>query len=66
MTLILNPIRVSVELVMRVRALSEFKKGSIGYAICAGHLNLRRKLAKLYPQTGIMGGLVDQVNRSIH
>ena len=62
----LNPIRVSVELVMRVRALSEFKKGSMGYAICAGHLNLRRKLGKLYPQNGIMGGLVDQVNRSIH
>ena len=61
----LNPIRVRIELIMRVRALSEFKKGSLGYAICAGHLNRRRILAKLYPQNGTLGGLVDQVNRSI-
>lgn len=61
----LNPIRVKIELVMRVRALSEFKKGSLGYAICAGHLNRRRMLAKIYTQNGTLGGLVDQVTRSI-
>ena len=60
----LNPIRVKVELVLRVRALSEFKKGSLGYAICAGHINRRRMLAKLHAQNGTLGGLVDQVNRS--
>ncbi len=61
----LNPIHVKIELVMRVRDLSEFKKGSVGYAICAGHSNRRRILAKLYPQNGTLSRLVDQVNRSI-
>jgi len=62
----LNPIRTSVELVMRVRGLSEFKKGSIGHAICKGYLNQRQALSKLYPQNGNIGKLFDQVNRSIH
>ena len=62
----LNPIRVRIELVMRVRGLSEFKKGSPGYAICAGHLNRRRSLAKLYPLNGNIGRLFQQVAHSGH
>ena len=62
----LNPIRVRIELVMRVRDLSGFKKGSIGYAICASHLERRRTLSRLYPQNGSMHRLFDQVMRGIH
>jgi hypothetical protein len=48
-----------------VRNLSEFKKGSPGYAICASHLDRRRMLTKLYPQNGIVRGLFEQVTRGI-
>lgn len=39
----LNPIRVKIELIMRVLNLSEFRKDSFGYKLCLSHLN-RRKL----------------------
>jgi len=39
----LNPIRVKIELIMRVLNLSEFRKDSSGYKLCQSHLN-RRKL----------------------
>ena len=62
----LNPIRTSIELVMRVRGLSEFQKGSLGYAICEGYLDHRRMLSSLYPQNGGIGMLFEQVDRNIH
>ena len=62
----LNPIRVKIELLMRVRSLSEFKKGSIGHALCANHLEHRRTLSKLHPHNGSMPELIAQVMRSIH
>jgi hypothetical protein len=50
----LNPIRAKIELGMRVRDFSEFKEGSIGYAILRGHLERRRLLTQLlYEQSGI-------------
>lgn len=50
----LNPIRAKIELGMRVRDFSEFKEGSIGYAILRGHLERRRALTQLlYEQSGI-------------
>lgn len=43
----LNPIRVKIELIMRVLNLSEFKKDTIGYKLCLSQLNRR----KLFTQT---------------
>jgi len=61
----LNPIRVRIELNMRVRDLSEFKRSSSGYAICASHLDHRRMLTRLYSESEINRGLFEQVSRSI-
>jgi len=61
----LNPIRVRIELNMRVRNLSELKSGSSGYAICASHSNHRQMLTRLYSENGINRGLLKQVSRSI-
>ena len=61
----LNPIRVKIELTMRVRNLSEMKRGSSGYAICASSLDHRRMLTRLYSKNVINRGLVEQVSRSV-
>ena len=61
----LNPIRVRIELNMRVRNLSELKRGSSGYAICASHSDHRRMLTRLYTENRINRGLFKQVSRSI-
>ena len=61
----LNPIRARIELIMRVRDLSELKRGSSGYAICASHLDHRRMFTQLYSENGINRGLFEQVTRSI-
>ena len=61
----LNPIRVRIELNMRVRNLSELKRGSSGYAICASHSDHRRMLTRLYTENRINRGLLKQVSRSI-
>ena len=39
----LNPIRVKIELVMRVLDLSEFRKGSRGHSLCLNH-SIQRKV----------------------
>jgi len=44
----LNPIRVRIELNMRVRNPSEFKRGSSGYAMCVSHLKRRRALTRIH------------------
>jgi hypothetical protein len=61
----LNPIRVKIELSMRLRNLSEFKRGTLGYAICASHLDHRRMFTRLYNENRINRGLFGQVSRSI-
>jgi hypothetical protein len=60
----LNPIRAKIELNMRVRDFSEFKKGSIGYAIYTSHLDRRRMLTRLYGENKINHELIKQVSRS--
>lgn len=60
----LNPIRVKIELNMRVRDFSELKKGSTGYAIYASHLDRRRMFTRLYGENKINHELFDQVSRS--
>ncbi len=47
----LNPIRVSVDVCMRVVSLSELKKGSLCYSVYQNHLTLKQSLADLYKQT---------------
>ena len=44
----LNPIRVRIDLCMRVLSLSDFKSGSVGHRICRKYLNQKRELALLY------------------
>lgn len=44
----LNPISVRIELSMRVRELSEFKRGSTGYNICKSGLNRRQVFTHIY------------------
>jgi len=44
----LNPIRVKIDLNMRVQKLSEFKRGSSGYTVCASHYDHKRIFARLY------------------
>lgn len=44
----LNPIRARIEINMRVRELSEFKKGSPGYNICKSQLNRRQTFTQIY------------------
>jgi hypothetical protein len=44
----LNPINVRIELSMRVRNHSEFKKGSPGYNICKSQLNRRQTFTQIY------------------
>jgi len=61
----LNPIRVRIELNMRVRNLSEFKRGSLGYAICASHLDHRRMFTRIYNESGINRRLLKQVPRNV-
>ena len=61
----LNPIRVRIELNMRVRNLSEVKRGSSVYAICASHSDHRRMLTLLYTENRINRSLLKQVSRSI-
>ncbi len=43
----LNPIRVKIELIMRVLNLSEFRKDAFGYNLCLSHLNRRKLFTKL-------------------
>ena len=57
----LNPIRAKIELSMRVRNLSELKRGSLGYAICASHLDRRRMHARLYNENKVTRDLLRQV-----
>jgi len=57
----LNPIRAKIELSMRVRNLSELKRGSLGYAICASHLDRRRMHARLYSENKVTRDLLRQV-----
>ncbi len=61
----LNPIRVRIELSMRVRDLSELKEGSSGYTIRTSHLDHRRMFTRLYSENRINRKLVEQVSRSI-
>jgi hypothetical protein len=61
----LNPIRVKIELNMRVRNLSELKRGSLAYAICAGHLDHRQRLTRIYSENKINRGLLKQMSRNI-
>lgn len=61
----LNPIRVRIELSMRVRDLSELARGSSGYAICASHLGRRRMFTRLYSENGINREFFEQVSLSI-
>jgi hypothetical protein len=61
----LNPIRVRIELNMRVRDLSELKEGSLGYAICTSHLDHRRMFTRLYSETGINREFLEQVSSSV-
>ena len=42
----LNPIRVKIELTMRVLDLSEFRKGSKGYSLCLNHSDRRNFFIK--------------------
>jgi len=60
----LNPTRAKIELVMKVRHLSEFKIGSIGYAICQSHLKRRRFLSELIPQNGYKSSLITHLMNS--
>src|SRR4030043_2460487 len=57
----LNPLRVKIELSMRVRNLSELKRGSFGYTICASHLDRRRMHARLYNENKVTRDLLRQV-----
>ena len=49
----LNPIRVRIELNMRVLDLSELRIDSSEYAICASYLDHRRMFARLYSENEI-------------
>ena len=60
----LNPIRASIDLCMRVMALSELKTGSIGYTVCRNQLNLDGKFASLYKQS-IGNTVLNQVSGQI-
>ena len=44
----LNPIHARIELSMRVRELSEFKRGTTGYKICKNQENRRRAFTQIY------------------
>ena len=44
----LNPIRVNIELVMKVLDLSEFRKGSMGHTLCLNHSNQRKVFMQKY------------------
>lgn len=61
----LNPIRVRIELNMRVRNLSELKRGTLGYAICTSHLDRRQTLTRLYSENRINRELFEQIPHSI-
>lgn len=61
----LNPIRVKIELNMRVQNLSELKRGSLGYAICASHLDHRRRFTRIYSKNRINRGLLKQMSRNM-
>jgi hypothetical protein len=61
----LNPIRARIEIIMTVRMSSEFRKGSLGYTICRGQLDLRKRLAKIYAKKTRIGEYLQQVEQSI-
>jgi hypothetical protein len=61
----LNPIRVRIELSMRVRKLSEFKTDSPGHAICARYFDHRLMLAQLYNKDELKRDFLKQVSRNI-
>jgi hypothetical protein len=47
----LNPVRVSIDLCLRVMQLSELKTGSVGYTICRNNKTLNDTLVSLYRQS---------------
>jgi hypothetical protein len=61
----LNPIRVKIELSMRVRNLSELKKGSSEYAIYASHLDQRQMLTRLYRKNEVDPNFLKQMSQNI-
>jgi hypothetical protein len=57
----LNPIRVNIDLCLRVMPLSELKTGTVCYNACRNQLNLEAKLAFLYKQSVGTTGVLNQV-----
>ena len=61
----LNPIRVRIELNMRVRDLSQLTKGSLGYAIYIRYLENRKMLTRVYSENKENRELLQQMSQNI-
>ena len=61
----LNPIRVRIELNMRVRDLSQLTKGSLGYAISTRYLENRKMLIRVYSENKENRELLKQMSQNI-